>query len=82
MTLTEAGPKGGGFVCVPGSHKYHQDYFKKKKMLDHKDNWFVVPEGDKGTEPLKRTLKVNSKAGDFILFDSRTFHCNTVPTEK
>jgi hypothetical protein len=25
---------------------------------------------------------VNSQAGDFILFDSRTFHCNTVPTNK
>jgi predicted 2-oxoglutarate/Fe(II)-dependent dioxygenase YbiX len=32
--------------------------------------------------PLCNTIKVNSKAGDFILFDSRTFHCNTVPMTK
>jgi expansin (peptidoglycan-binding protein) len=24
MTLTDAGNKGGGFVCVPKSHLYHQ----------------------------------------------------------
>lgn len=27
-------------------------------------------------------IKVNTKAGDFILFDSRTFHCNAVPKTK
>ena len=27
-------------------------------------------------------IKVNSQAGDFILFDSRTFHCNTIPTKQ
>ena len=82
MTLTNAGEKGGGFVCVPGSHKYHHKYFKNKDLLAMKDNWYVIPEEEKQKEPLTNTLKVNSKAGDFILFDSRTFHCNTVPTDK
>jgi hypothetical protein len=45
-----------------------------------KDNWFVVPEEDKRKNPLENVLKVDTQAGDFILFDSRTFHCNTVPT--
>lgn len=34
------------------------------------------------TEPLCYDMKLMTEAGDFILFDSRTFHCNTVPTEK
>lgn len=38
-----------------------------------------MPENDKSKETLVDTLKINTKAGDFILFDSRTFHCNTVP---
>lgn len=28
MTLTDADEDGGGFVCVPKSHKYHPEYFK------------------------------------------------------
>lgn len=31
-------------------------------------------------EPLCKDVKINTKAGDFILFDSRTFHCSTKPT--
>lgn len=29
----------------------------------------------------KTCKKINTKVGDFILFDSRTFHCNTVPKD-
>lgn len=29
---------------------------------------------------MNKDIKVNTKAGDFILFDSRTFHCNAKPT--
>lgn len=42
----------------------------------------MIPEEDKEKEPLKNCIKVNSRAGDFILFDSRTFHCNTIPKKK
>jgi hypothetical protein len=38
-----------------------------------------VPEEDKRAEPLCHDIKLNTKAGDFILFDSRTFHGNTLP---
>ncbi len=65
---------------MPSSHKEHRNYFKNKNLLDLKDNWYVVPQEDKRKHPFERVLKINSKAGDFILFDSRTFHCNTVPT--
>lgn len=51
-------------------------------MENYKKNWFLIPEEDKEKEPLSKCIKVNSQAGDFILFDSRTFHCNTVPKKQ
>lgn len=49
-------------------------------MGDEKTNWYMFTEEEKKEKPMQNVMKVNSKAGDFILFDSRTFHCNTVPT--
>ena len=80
MTLSDAGKKGGGFVCVPKSNHYHHKYFAERNMLKETANWHIVPDKDKVKEPFINYEKINTKAGDFILFDSRTFHCNTVPT--
>ena len=80
MTLTDADANGGGFVCVPRTHKIHRKYFEDKGKVDHKDNWYLFSEQEKMEEPLCNDIKINTKAGDFILFDSRTFHCNAKPT--
>lgn len=82
QTLTNSGENQGGFVVLPRSHLYHRQYFEEKAMLDFKKDWFLVPEEDKERAPFTDCLKVNTLAGDFILWDSRTFHCNTVPREK
>ena len=82
QTLTDSGHNQGGFVCVPKSHTYHHEYFESKGLLTHKEDWFKVPETDKPCEPFNQCIKLNTEAGDFILWDSRTFHCNTVPTDK
>ena len=79
MTLTDSGENQGGFVCVPRSHLYHHKFFQEKGLMKRKHNWYKVAEEDKLKEPLCYDRKINTKAGDFILFDSRTFHCNTVP---
>jgi hypothetical protein len=47
MTLTDSGENQGGFVCVPKSHKYHQEFFKKNKLENHKDNWYLFTDKDK-----------------------------------
>lgn len=60
MGLTDSKEEGGDFMCVPKSHKYHHAYFKGKKMLNHKDNWFIIPDSDKNKESLNNILKVNS----------------------
>lgn len=67
---------------MPKSHLYHQKYFEDKGMLDFKKDWFLIPEEDKAKLPLSNCFKLNVQAGDFIVFDSRTFHSNTVPREK
>lgn len=79
MCLTDSGEDEGGFVVVPKSNNFHRQYFTDKGKMDHKKDWYLVPEADKEEDYFKAIMKVNSKAGDFILFDSRTFHCNTVP---
>lgn len=82
LNLTDSKENQGGFVVVPRSHRHHRQYFEDKGMLDFKKDWFLVPEEDKQNEPFSNCMKVNTMAGDFILWDSRTFHCNTVPREK
>lgn len=66
-------------MCVPESHLNHRKFFQKKKMLDRKEDWYAVEEKDKFQLPLKNFIKLDNEEGDFILWDSRTFHCNTVP---
>ena len=51
-------------------------------MENQKNNWYKFTDEDKKEECFSNCMKVNSKAGDFILFDSRTFHCNTIPTKE
>lgn len=79
LTLTDSGENQGGFVCVPQSHLYHQKFFQERGLMERKQDWYKVEEEDKVKEPLCHDRKINTKAGDFILFDSRTFHCNNVP---
>ena len=66
-------------MCVPRSHLHHQKYFRDRNLLKHKRDWYKFPEEEKIKEPLCYDQKIDTQAGDFILFDSRTFHCNTVP---
>lgn len=44
MTLTDSGENQGGFVCVPQSHKFHHKYFEDRGLLQHKSDWYKVPE--------------------------------------
>jgi hypothetical protein len=44
MTLTDSGENQGGFVCVPQSHKYHHKYFEERGLLNHKSDWYKVPQ--------------------------------------
>jgi ectoine hydroxylase-related dioxygenase (phytanoyl-CoA dioxygenase family) len=78
MNLVDNGPDDGGFVCVPGSHKYNE--FWEGKEVPGRDDWYFFSDDEPQTDPLfEQSVKVCCSAGDFILWDSRTWHCNTVP---
>lgn len=77
LNLTDSGPSDGGFVCVPGSHTY-RDFFDGKECS--RDDWYLFTDAEKQSDPMfEMSIKVNARAGDFILWDSRLWHCNTVP---
>jgi ectoine hydroxylase-related dioxygenase (phytanoyl-CoA dioxygenase family) len=44
--LTDSGEEGGGFVVVPRSHAYHREFFKKKGLLNNRENWYLLEEKD------------------------------------
>jgi ectoine hydroxylase-related dioxygenase (phytanoyl-CoA dioxygenase family) len=86
INLIDCGSSAGGFVCVPKSNLLHRKYFEDRYKLDDpkfKGNWYLFTDEEKEKEQiLNDTIKVNCMAGDFILWDSRTFHCNQTPTDK
>lgn len=75
-----------GLVVVPGSHLYHDKFFKTHDLAVSREwykysaselQWFYEQK-DSNQQHLK-PIKVNAKAGSIILWDSRTIHCNKAP---
>ena len=67
-------------VLYSGSHLLHEDYFEKME-IDEPHNWHVI---DKSyfNESLEATkIKLDVKAGDLVIWDSRTFHQNSCGPE-
>jgi hypothetical protein len=87
INLVDCDDESGGFVCVPKSHLIHNEFFKKNFKISEKrfaSDWILFSDEEKSKykDILSKFIKVNCKAGDFVLWDSRTFHCNTVPVKK
>lgn len=82
FNLCKNGPEDGGFVCVPGSNKRIKEIFESIGQGDYEGNCYNFSENDKEEPIFKEAIKVCAEAGDFIIWDSRTFHCNTTPTTK
>ncbi|EXJ90483.1 hypothetical protein A1O1_03586 [Capronia coronata CBS 617.96] len=86
IVLSPSGPEDGGLVVYPGSHALNDEFFDTttdKSTWTAKDwygfnkeqlAWFKA----KGIEP----RKVCADVGDLILWDSRTIHYGSEPTEK
>jgi ectoine hydroxylase-related dioxygenase (phytanoyl-CoA dioxygenase family) len=85
INLSPSGPEDGGLVAYPGSHKLHDQFFDTqtdKSSWSPKDwykfekdqlEWFA----EKGIKP----QKVCADVGDLILWDSRTIHYGSEPSE-
>ncbi|KAH7024815.1 phytanoyl-CoA dioxygenase [Microdochium trichocladiopsis] len=87
MALSPSGPEDGGLVVFPGSHKLNEEFFDtqttRESWLPMKDvhvfsreqlDWFAA----RGVHPHKVCLEV----GDMVMWDSRTIHYGSEPTEK
>jgi len=78
LNLNDCGENDGGLVIIPGTHKLHQEFFKKSKA-DHPDDQYKFKPDEKKDHIFQTAIKVCGKAGDFMMWDSRTFHCKQNP---
>ena len=78
LNLVDSGPNDGGFVAVPYSHLYTEWW--EINDVKCRDDWYLFTQEQKRADPMfEQSIKVCARAGDFILWDSRTWHCNTTP---
>jgi len=80
VNLNDCGEDDGGLVIIPESHKAHQQIFKKFGKEGTESDWYRFTNKEKKDPVFKNYIKICGKAGDFMMWDSRVFHCNTVPT--
>jgi len=79
LNLYDSGPDDGGLVVVPNSNNLFDSWFGKGGIISKKKGDFVplssLPMQEhwgKGNLPIKICLQ----PGDFVMWDSRTSHCN------
>lgn len=85
INLSPSGPEDGGLVVYPGSHRYNDVFFDTqtdKSTWERRDLYMITEMQlkwfkSKGIEP----YKVCAEPGDLILWDSRTIHYGSEPTE-
>mmetsp|Transcript_33789 Transcript_33789/g.30617 ORF Transcript_33789/g.30617 Transcript_33789/m.30617 type:complete len:249 (+) Transcript_33789:65-811(+) len=82
VSLFDNGEEDGGLVVIPKTHLKHHDFFKKLKLSHLESDWYKFSDEEKKDAIFKGGIKVCGEKGDFMMWDSRTFHCNTVPTRK
>eukprot|EP01128_Nolandella_sp_AFSM9_P011892 TRINITY_DN8794_c0_g1_i1.p1 TRINITY_DN8794_c0_g1~~TRINITY_DN8794_c0_g1_i1.p1 ORF type:complete len:281 (+),score=41.97 TRINITY_DN8794_c0_g1_i1:2-844(+) len=85
LNFFESGLTDGGLVVVPKSHTIFEEIFKARPTLANSGD-FVNIAGDRSLweGEIKAAnlspIKVCAQAGDFVLWDSRTIHCNAPAT--
>lgn len=90
INLVDNGPEDGGLMVMKGSHKLNDEFFKTHSM-EKKKEWGTVPDDWHGFDDNEvewfekrgcELMKVDCKAGDLVVWDSRTVHYNVLPTGK
>jgi len=80
VNLCDSGEDDGGLVVVPKSHKYHKTFMTQNGSGEYTSDWYRFTDKEKEDPIFSTYVKICGKEGDFMMWDSRTFHCNTVPT--
>mmetsp|Transcript_5027 Transcript_5027/g.6388 ORF Transcript_5027/g.6388 Transcript_5027/m.6388 type:complete len:341 (-) Transcript_5027:328-1350(-) len=75
VTLLDADETTGGLVVIPGSHRHHKEVCDRCPQAKGIGDFIPLEKSD----PLLAdgSVLVCAKAGDLIVWDSRTVHCNT-----
>lgn len=63
---------------IEKSNQHFSKFFEEKEIKKVNENFYQMDSNDKRLDELKK-VRVMAKAGDFILWDSRTFHCGGLP---
>lgn len=86
LNLLDSDENDGGFVVVPRSHLVVHEIFKLEQYKKAKNHFILLPTSSQ-SEPwstvlkdLPRPIKVCLKAGDFVVWDSRSIHANVPPS--
>lgn len=75
VTLFDVTEDTGGLVVVPGSHKQHTAMCERSTIAKSMGDFVPVPVDDPVLS--EGANLVCAQAGDLVLWDSRTVHCNT-----
>jgi ectoine hydroxylase-related dioxygenase (phytanoyl-CoA dioxygenase family) len=82
LNLLPSSQKDGGFLVLPGSHRIFSAFTALKIGESRpKKRYFTIQDHMDVYDGI-RPIKVNAEPGDFILWDSRTAHCNCQPSDK
>jgi hypothetical protein len=79
VTYTDADDTTGGLCVVPASHFHHDELCARAAVPDGNDFVLLPPSDPLLSQPGKL---VTARAGDLVLWDSRTVHCNTPATSQ
>jgi len=81
LNFYPAGIHDGGLVIIPKSHTIFNEIFKNRPHLKKRGDWISLI-NDKSLWEHEipkaglKAMKVCAEPGDFVLWDSRTIHCN------
>eukprot|EP01065_Artemidia_motanka_P032134 TRINITY_DN39184_c0_g1_i1.p1 TRINITY_DN39184_c0_g1~~TRINITY_DN39184_c0_g1_i1.p1 ORF type:complete len:354 (+),score=84.01 TRINITY_DN39184_c0_g1_i1:65-1063(+) len=72
VTLLDADGSTGGLCVIPGSHHHHEEILTRSGRP--RNDFVPLRQGDPVLAMPARLVR--AKAGDLVLWDSRTVHCN------
>jgi len=82
LALMDGNEKTGGLCVIPGTHEKHTEICNRMRYPKTME-YIPIPKNDRLFEDYKETggYLVHYKAGDLVLWDSRTVHCNAPSIE-
>eukprot|EP00299_Pterocystis_sp_00344_P014370 c7111_g1_i6.p1 GENE.c7111_g1_i6~~c7111_g1_i6.p1 ORF type:complete len:314 (-),score=48.73 c7111_g1_i6:40-981(-) len=76
VTLFDVTAETGGFVAVPQSHNHHTDVCLRAGATTRSHDFIQIKAKDPVFTACPAPSMICCKAGDIVLWDSRTIHCN------